>query len=71
MLVAGDVYRPAAIDQLAILGKQVLGFYILEIDQLQFLEKLTSIIWSQECHFKFSIKFIFSFGAHTLMLLLV
>lgn len=26
MLVAGDVYRPAAIDQLVILGEQVLDF---------------------------------------------
>ena len=26
MLVAGDVYRPAAIDQLVILGEQVLNF---------------------------------------------
>jgi len=31
MLVAGDVYRPAAIDQLSILGKQVLEFYCIEV----------------------------------------
>lgn len=28
MLVAGDVYRPAAIDQLVILGEQVLYFIV-------------------------------------------
>lgn len=29
MLIAGDVYRPAAIDQLVILGEQVLKFLLL------------------------------------------
>lgn len=29
MLVAGDVYRPAAIDQLVILGQQVLVLFIV------------------------------------------
>ena len=29
MLIAGDVYRPAAIDQLVILGEQVLRFGLL------------------------------------------
>ena len=28
MLVAGDVYRPAAIDQLVILGEQVSHFFL-------------------------------------------
>lgn len=30
MLIAGDVYRPAAIDQLVILGEQVLDFESFE-----------------------------------------
>ena len=29
MLIAGDVYRPAAIDQLVILGEKVLYFGLL------------------------------------------
>jgi signal recognition particle GTPase len=39
MLVAGDVYRPAAIDQLTILGKQVPEFCFIEaVDKLQFYD---------------------------------
>ena len=41
MLVAGDVYRPAAIDQLVILGEQVTEFDFLEVYQFQFLEQWT------------------------------
>ena len=36
MLVAGDVYRPAAIDQLAILGKQVPQLKFLKVDYFFF-----------------------------------
>lgn len=31
MLVAGDVYRPAAIDQLVILGEQVLDSHVNKV----------------------------------------
>lgn len=56
MLVACDVYRPAAIDQLSILGKQVLDFYCIEVDPLQLFEKYASFKYCHQCHFKFSIK---------------
>jgi len=56
MLVAGDVYRPAAIDQLSILGKQVLEFYCLEVDPLQLFEKYASFKYWHQCHFKVSIE---------------
>ena len=55
MLVAGDVYRPAAIDQLAILGKHVLevwNFTSLKLI-IVFFEKYASFKYSHQCHFKF------------------
>jgi len=55
MLVAGDVYRPAAIDQLAILGKQVLeawNFMSLKLI-ISFFEKYASFKYSHQCHCKF------------------
>lgn len=36
MLIAGDVYRPAAIDQLVILGDQVLNFRCQQSGRLHF-----------------------------------
>lgn len=42
MLIAGDVYRPAAIDQLVILGQQV----IIQIDTPYLtVVELISVVW--------------------------
>lgn len=55
MLVVGDVYKHAAIDQLAILGKQVLevwNFTSLKLI-IVFFEKYASSKYNNQCHFKF------------------
>jgi hypothetical protein len=50
MLVAGDVYRPAAIDQLTILGKQVPEFCFIEaVDKLQFYDFCCLLLWNTKC----------------------